>query len=229
MKKRKILGVILIVLLLLFSFHPVGKINAEPIETTTVETTSAEETEEITETIETTEEETESETNKDKKDNKIDDKKYGKYVMFVLLFGIPGALIIALGIYAIIAGFKQKKRDYRVSGLELLVSHISFGLLCGIMSFGETFVFLPLGFAVVLLFLNCFDLARSKGNKKYLFKIILNIIAIGAIVASLILLSSKDKTLDSEFVAQFFLAILVIINVYDSGKSLSKFLGRHDK
>lgn len=229
MKKRKFIGIILIMLLLLFSFHPMSTIvNAEPIETT-VETTNEEYSEDETDTSYT--EETES--SDDKKDEnetkKNKDKKYGKYVMFVLLFGIPGALIIALGVYSIIFGFKQKKRDFRFYGLELLVAHITFGLLCGVMSFGESFVFIPLGFSVLLLCLNCIDLARTRGSKKYLFKIIVNLIAIGAIVATLILLQTKDKTLDAEFVAEFFLAVLVIINVYDSGKSLSKFLGQKDK
>ena len=145
------------------------------------------------------------------------------------MFGIPGGLLIALAFYSFIVGLKHKNKDYVFYGPELLISHLTFAFACGIIGFGTAFIYVPLVFSIINLLYVIFEMARYKKKKKVYYKFVLTIATIIALVVALALKVSKDKTLDAEFVAAFFMACIVIFNAYDAGKSLAKFLGSPSK
>ncbi|MCR5350402.1 MAG: hypothetical protein K6E20_05400 [Acholeplasmatales bacterium] len=228
MKKHKILGIILIAILLLFTFN----VGVSSQISTNYSTTSCE-----TVTVLNAETQESSNTSdENKKEEATKTKNHGKAVMVFLLVGIPGILFLALGGYSFVMGIIQKKKDYMFYGPQLIFSHCAFALTCGIQGFKSNYIYIPIVFTIITLLFSIFGLkdakldlnaqvASKKSTKKPFLKIVLSLAALVAIIIALAMETTKDKTLDSEFVGAFFLAIVVLINAFDAGKSLSKFLG----
>ena len=242
MKKHKILGIVLIASLLLFSVA--NKVSAESNSNdytiATIEVLNEPEGESISEPeIESSTDEEPSQESSEENDDEETEKEpknHGKAIMVYMLIGIPGILFLALGVYSIVMGFKNKRKDYLLYGPQLLASHCAFALTCGIQGFGTNYMFVPLAFTILAFVLSIIGLkdvhidlnaqvASKKNSKKPFVKIVCTLVAIIALAIAFGLKTSRDKTLDSEFVAAFFLAISVLVNAFDAGKSLSKFLG----
>ena len=225
MKKHKILGIILIAIFFFFALKPAVSASSQSYNSTSSYATTYE--------IVNAEEKTTGDS--DNKEAK-EPKNHGKAVMIILLVGIPGILFIALGGYSFVMGIILKRKDYLFYGPQLLISHAAFALTCGINGFGANYIYIPVVFTLITLICSLIGLknakldlnaqmASKKSTKKPFVKILFSIFALIALIVALVLEISKDKTLDSEFVGAFFLAIVVLINAFDAGKSLSKFLG----